>query len=524
VKKTLLFGVGLLAVLAVALLVLPPFIDLGAYKSRYLPLVEDALQRKVDVGEVRFRILPAPSVRIAALNVSDNPAFSKEPFFTARQIELQLKFWPLLKGEFRVDELILEKPVINFRRQADGSFNFADIAQKKGAVKKKEPTPKAQAPAKFAQLIHSHLSIIEEGAVKKKEPTPKAQAPAKFAQLIPARLRIEGGEITLQTKGQKALTIRGVDVSLEDFSVDRPFPYRISLNLPGLKTITLGGRLSYEESQATLKLTENHLKAQDVDFAVNGTIADLSGVPKVNLTLANEGFETKPIFQLLTAAALTPKELEVSGPMGLQVALTGPSHNLALAVNAHLKELKINDSRAFHGILGGEILLSLPLGGDAPMSHNLSGSGKLIAKDGKLTGVDLVSKIQLLTGLIGLPKEQSSGATTFKTLEAEFRLGGGIGDIQRLFLSSPLMEAVGGGKMSLAAPSLDLGIEVALAPDVSARVGGGKAVTFFKDSQGRIVVPLKITGPISAPSVSLDTSKVIKKGIGQFFERFFKRK
>src|SRR3990170_6506146 len=133
-KKIFLISLALLALVALAVLILPPLVDLAPYKSRYLPMVEEALQRKIDVGEVRFRILPAPSVRISALNVSDNPAFSKEPFFTARQIKLQLKFWPLLRGEFRVDELILEKPVINFRRQADGSFNFADIAQKKGAV------------------------------------------------------------------------------------------------------------------------------------------------------------------------------------------------------------------------------------------------------------------------------------------------------------------------------------------------------------------------------------------------------
>lgn len=492
-KKALLIGTVLLAVAIAALLFLPPFVDLGSYKARFLPLVEEALQRKVDVGEVRFRLLPTPAIRISALNVSDNPAFSKDPFFTAQQIKLQLKFWPFLKGEFRVDEFLLEKPVISLRKQPDGTFNFADIAKKKGATQKKE------------------------AALKSRES-------AKFSEWIPARLRVEGGEISLQTKGQKALTIRGVDVSLEDFSADRPFPYRISLNPPGLKAITLGGRLSYEESQATLKLMENHLKAQDVDFAVNGAVTDLRGVPKVNLTLANEGFETKPILQLLSAAGLAPKGLEVSGPMGLRVALTGPSHSLAAAVAAHLKGLKVNDSRAFNGTVVGEMLLSLPLGGEAPITHALSGNGKLTAKDGKLTSVDLISKIQLLTGLIGLPKEESSGATTFKTLETEFGLGDGIAEIQRLFLSSPLMEATGSGKMSLPSPSLDVGLEVALAPELSARAGSGKAVTFFKDSQGRIVVPLKITGPVGRASVSLDSSKLTKKGIGQFLERFFKRR
>ncbi len=490
-KRAVFIAIGFLGLLLAVIVLIPPLIDLGSYKARFLPLVEEALQRRVDVGEVRLHILPTPAIRISALNVSDNPAFSKDPFFTAQQIKLQLKFWPLLRGEFRVDEFILEKPAISLRRQPEGTFNFADIAKKKEATQKKEAAP-------------------------------KSRESAKFSEWIPARLRVEGGEITLQTKGQKALTIRGVDVSLEDFSSGRSFPYRVSLNLPGLKTITLGGRLSYEEAQATLQLMENHLKAQDVDFAVNGVITDLSSVPKVNLTLANEGFETKPIFQLLSTAGIVPSDLEVSGPMGLRGALTGPSHGLAAAISAHLKELKVNDSRAFNGTLAGEILLSLPLGGESPVTHSLSGNGKLVAKDGRLTNVDLISKIQLLTGLIGLPKEESSGATTFKTLEAEFGLGGGIAEIQRLFLSSPLMEATGSGKMSLPSPSLDVGIEVALAPELSARAGSGKAITFFKDSQGRIVVPLKIRGPIREPSVSLDSSKLIKKGIGQFFERFFR--
>ena len=134
-KKIFLIGLALLALIAIAVLTLPPLVDLAPYKSRYLPLVEDALQRKIDVGEVRFRIFPTSSVRISALNVSDNPAFSRDPFFTAQQIRLKLKLWPLLRGEFRVDELILEKPAINLRQQPDGTFNFADIGKKKGTAK-----------------------------------------------------------------------------------------------------------------------------------------------------------------------------------------------------------------------------------------------------------------------------------------------------------------------------------------------------------------------------------------------------
>lgn len=101
------------------------------------------------------------------------------------------------------------------------------------------------------------------------------------------------GEVTFQTMGQKPLKIQGIDLSLDDFSSNRPFHYRVALNLPGLKPVVLVGLLQYDDSRATLNLRETHFKAQDVDLAVNGSITHLTGVPRVNLTLANDGFETK---------------------------------------------------------------------------------------------------------------------------------------------------------------------------------------------------------------------------------------
>lgn len=492
-KKVLLIAVGVLAAAVAFLLFVPPFIDLGAYKARYLPLVEEALQRKVDVGEVRLRILPAPSVRVSALAVSDNPAFSKESFFAAQHFHLKLKFWPLLQGQFQVDEFVLEKPLLKLIKRPDGIFNFADIGKGKETVTKREGRP-------------------------------KGKEPAKLSGIIPTKVRIEEGEVTLQTVGQKPLKIQGVDLSFNDFSTDQPFPYRVALMLAGLKPISLEGRLSYDESRSTLSLRENHLKVQDVDIAVSGSIADLTGVPRVNLNLANDGFETKPIFQLLSATGAIPKDTEIAGPLGLKVAMTGPSNALASQVNVEFKGLKVNGRRSFQGTVVGKTFLSFLLGGEAPLVRTLRGNGNIAVKDGALTNVDLISKIKEITGLIGLPAEQRQGATTFKNLETDFTLGQGVADLKRIYLDSPAMEGNGSGKMTLASPSLDLSLEVALSPHISARAGSGKAATFLKDSRGRIVVPLKIKGPVQKPSVSIDSGKAVQKGVDRLFERFFRRR
>ncbi|MBI2149917.1 MAG: AsmA family protein [Acidobacteria bacterium] len=503
-KKAVFIGVGVLAILIVILLLVPPFIDLGAYKARYLPVVEEALQRKVDVGEVRLRIVPSPAIRLSRLNVSDNPAFSKDPFFTAQQVRLQLRLWPLLKGQFHIDEFIVEKPVIHLLKQPDGTFNFADIGKKKpGAQKRAE-----------------------------KEGGQKTKGPNKLSELIPAHVRIEEGDITLQTKGQKPLRVQGIDVLVKDFTAGRPFPYRVALRLPGFKPIKLEGPLQYDESRASLQLRENHLTAENVDFAVNGTVSDLTGIPRMNLALNNSGFETKPIFQALSGLGLTPKELEISGPLGLKANLTGPSNALTSQVNTEFQGLKVNDKRAFHGTVAGHATIVLPLGGKGPLDQALRGNGQVTATDGALTNVDLISKIQTLTGLAGMPADRGRGATTFRTFQTEFALAGGTAEFKRLFLESPVMEALGAGKMTLQSPSLDLAVEAALSPEISARAASGRAATFFKDNRGRIVVPLKITGPVKSPAVVPDAQKLARKGAGQLleqkkgelFERLFKRK
>jgi AsmA protein len=505
-RKGLLLAGGVLLILIAALLVVPPFINLGAYKARYLPLVEQAVRRKVDVADVRLRILPTPSIRVSRLIVADNPAFSEQPFFAAQELRLKLKFRPLLRGVFQVEEFTLENPSVNLIKQKDGIFNFADIA------KPKQPP--------------SQEKIPREAPAKTKEPEP-----VRLSELIPSLVSIDHGMLTLQTKGEEPLKLEGIDLSVKDFSPDQPFPYRLAVKAPGLKPVSLEGILSYDENKANLSLNQNRLQVEEVDFSVNGAIGNLTSVPQVNLTLANDGFEVKPIVRLLSVMGRLPKEMEISGPMALRVSVTGPSSAIVPRAVAQLKGLTLNDPRTFNGTVTGDVDLALPLGGETSALQALRGRGKIVAKEGVLTNVDLVSKIQQITGIIGLTKREKAGATTFRTLESDFTLSGGVANIERIFLDSPLMEVTGGGKMNLSPATLELGLDAALSPSVSARAGG-RAGAFLRDAKGRVVVPLKITGPAQGPAVSVDSQKLLQRGPGRTFQegakglldRLFRRK
>jgi AsmA protein len=502
-KKAAWIGLGVLGFLLAALLVTPHFVDLGLFKRTYLPLLEDALNRRIDVSEVHLSLIPTPSIRLSKLKVSDSAAFADNTFFTAEQVQLKLRFWPLLRGRFEVTELVLEKPTFNLLKQADGSFNYSDIGGKKTPANNRRDVKKKT-----------------EGAKSIEAPPPLA---------LPNRVRINDGQLNLITKGLTPVNIKGIDLSLQEFSDKGPFPFRAAFDYPGLKTVALEGEINYQEEKALIELKNNRLKIQDMTFPVQGSVSNLSTTPRVNLNLAADNVDAKPIFQILSVFGLAPRDTEISGPMSLNMTVTGPSNALVTQVRGQFRDVKVYGKRAVKGTLNGEVNIKLPLGGGA-VSRRLQGNGKLVARDGELTNVDLIKKIQRVTGTIGLSKDERREATTFKTMEAEFIIGGGYADFSRLYLINPQMEVTGNGTMTLDQPTLNMALSTALSPQASARAGRGRATAFLKDKQGRIVVPLRVTGPVENPAVNLNSEKLaetalpksVEKGFGSFFKGLFR--
>jgi uncharacterized protein involved in outer membrane biogenesis len=495
-RRILWISSATLICLVAAVLVIPHFVDLGIFKGTYLPLFEEAFRRRVDVGEVRLSLIPTPSIRLSNLKVSDSPAFPGSTFFAAEQLRLRLKLWPLLRGRFEVTEFVLEKPVVNLLKRADGTFNYSDLADKKTTLDRARESKKRAYPSK---------------------PPESAAIPL----LVPSQMRVRDGQLNFQTMGQKAVKINGIDLSLQEFSGDRPFPYRASFSFPGLKLVALEGMLDYQEDDSTLQLNNTRLRVQELVLPVEGKISNLSSVPTINLTLGADRVDAKSIFQILSAVALAPSDMEVSGPTALRITMTGPSHSLVTQVRGQFKGVKVQSKRLLKGIFSGEVFIKLPLGAVADAERRLQGNGNLMARDGELTNLNLVNKLQRAAGLIGLSPNERRQATTFNSLEASFVIADGLAEFRQIDLTNPQAEMSGNGTMTLAQPRLNIAMKVVLSAQASARAGKGRTVSVLKDSQGRVVVPLKITGPVENPSVDLDSSKVLQRGSGQLVEKGF---
>jgi polyhydroxyalkanoate synthesis regulator phasin len=494
VKKALIAGGAVLAVLIAIVIGLPMFVDLGQFKSTYLPLVEETLQRRVDLDEVHLSLLPTPSIKLSKLKISATPTFPAANFFTAQEVQLRLKLWPLLRGRFEITEFVLDKPVFTLRKKSKLGSSYTVPAEK-------------QVP-------------VNTGA-ESNNLGPKPQQPdsAATALTIPRRLRIKDGQLDIITARPTPVRIHGIDFSMEEFSSERPFPYRATFNYPGLKTVTLTGLLDYQDEQTKLILNGNRLTVQNLTLPLEGSISNLASTPRVNLVLADENVDARAVMQILAVLGLAPAEIDISGPMGLRIAVSGPSNNLMTQIQSEFKNVRFSGERAIRGNLNGAVSLRLSAGGGSELIKQLQGDGKLSAREGELTNVDLIKKIQRATGALGFSEQQRREATTFKTLDTEFTLNNGVVDFARIYLLNPQLELNGGGTMTLAHQALNIGMDATLSSQASNKAGRGRTSQVFKNQRGQLVVPLTVTGHAQNPAVDLDSRKLARRGATRSMEK-----
>src|SRR5258706_9984878 len=123
----------LVAVTALALMNLNSLINRN--KAYLLAKAQESLGRQLGVGDIALTLWGGIGVRLKQFSLSDDPAFSKEPFVRAADLQVNMKLLPLLRKELQVRNLVLHEPVINVIRDKSGQFNFSTIA---GDKKKRE--------------------------------------------------------------------------------------------------------------------------------------------------------------------------------------------------------------------------------------------------------------------------------------------------------------------------------------------------------------------------------------------------
>ena len=124
----IVIGLLIVIVLAVGAIVALPFlIDLNKYQDQYKPIIEEPLNRKIQLQDIRLTIWPRIGAKITELVVLDDPAFGSSSFASLNSLDIGVKLLPLLSGKVEVEEITLRNPVITVIKNKNGVLNVSTI-------------------------------------------------------------------------------------------------------------------------------------------------------------------------------------------------------------------------------------------------------------------------------------------------------------------------------------------------------------------------------------------------------------
>jgi len=155
---------GILIVLFLLILLifaLPFLIDLNKYQDQYRPVIEDALNRKITLKNIRLTIWPRIGVRVNGFTVLDDPNFSSAPFASLTSLDVGVKLMPLLSKRVEIEEITLRDPIITVIKNQVGIMNISTLGPRSPAKPKEMvPTEPTGGPLRaLALLAVDQLSI-----------------------------------------------------------------------------------------------------------------------------------------------------------------------------------------------------------------------------------------------------------------------------------------------------------------------------------------------------------------------------
>lgn len=117
--------VGLVVVLAAAVLVLPGLIDWNPYKDRIVAEARDLLGRDLRIdGRIGFTVLPAPTLSVGQVKIANIEGGSRPHMAEAEALRVRVALLPLFSRTIQVESVTLVEPDVALEVLADGRRNW----------------------------------------------------------------------------------------------------------------------------------------------------------------------------------------------------------------------------------------------------------------------------------------------------------------------------------------------------------------------------------------------------------------
>jgi uncharacterized protein involved in outer membrane biogenesis len=583
----------LIALLVIALLSLPFLVDLASYQEQYKPLIENALNRKIELQGIRLRIWPRIGARIDGFRVMDDPSFSNGAFASLSSLDVGVKLLPLLSKRVEIEEISLRDPLITVIKNQEGVTNLSTLGPRSAPpATPAKPEPQQGDPLQALALLAVDRLSIDGGTLIYRDLSAASKAEYQIQDLALLLTSVHLGEtptvhldamvqpykLPVTLDGRFGPLTQTLDLQAYDLTAG------IGKIAIGVKGALMGGKLD-----ATISAPS--INSADVPMALPLTkpvnIKDLRIAAQAPYPL-KQGVS---VMELADVSALSLKiqtggsGLDVKGNMlggHAKLAMTSPSVNTAdlpvdtglkkpvelknLEVNADLKGQDARLSNLSFQVFDGEAKTrgGMSLGSASPpfngqvvirgiqlkpvlealspeskvsvsgraaadiavagrgfswpeLTKALEGPGHVEIKEGRIEGVNLTGEALALLKVAGISLDQAK-ATAFSTLETDFMIKQGIVQVQKLLADSHDFQATGNGTVGFD-QTLKLLVNLNLSQAMTQKIAGSSPVAKVAMKDGRLRLPLVITGTVQQPSYGLDAKAFTGKVQEQLQEK-----
>ena len=495
---------GLFVVLVAAVWL---FVDADQFRPKLEVMMADALGRRVTIGRLRIALWSG-GVAAENLMIADDPAFSRQPFVTAKSVSVGVDLMPLIVSRsLRVKSFRLDQPRVALVRSASGEWNFSGLG------------------------------------------TGSSSSSGTSVAILVDRISIAGGQIVVKGADgrREERSYDGVNIDVSDLSLTSRFPFTVTAKTPNGGTVRVEGQAgpfnmkNMAETPFGGTLTVKHL-----DLASTGFVdanSGIGGLIDFGGTLASDGIVMKTTGKLTaekvqflpgSAAAQVPIVIDYESSyntrsqkgtlrqgdvhVGKAVAhLTGDYDSSGKSTSVRMKlsapQMPVTELQAAlpaigvtlppnatlkEGALDTELTITGPV-------DRLAIAGPVKLSNGLLAGFDLGGKLGKLASFAGL---QSGKDTVIETLSAALGLTPDGTTVDMLVMNVATIGSLAGEGTISPKGEMNFTMLAKLSSGTMAAATGTMArVVSFGQTSG---IPFRIQGTTSNPSFAPDMGRAMK--------------
>lgn len=513
-KKALIVVGIVLAVLIVAVIAIPFFVDANAFKPTLETDLSTTLGRQVRIGNISLKIWSG-SVAVDNVAIADDPAFSHNPFLTAQQLKAGVALMPLIfSKKLEVLSLTIENPQVSLIRSKTGTWNFSSLGGKS-----------AKAPST------SDGSANAEGI-----------SVQKFA--------LTGGKMTVTESNGKARSYDNVNLVAENVSYTSKFPFQFSANTPGQGAIKLTGDMGpVNSTDAAMTPLHAKLDVQHLDLASTGFVDPSTGLGGILDFTGDLDSDGKMIDSHGSVTANSLKLTAGASPSTVPVNVDYETTYNPMNQTGVLKQGNVHIGKAVANLTGsynasGDVAtVNMKLDGQAMSVPDLEGvlpaldvrlpsgaslqtgtlnttlaingpvdklviTGPITLSNAKMAGFSLKGALGALSSFAGLGGSSGSD-TEIQTLHADVRVDPSGQHATNMNLVVPTLGTVTGSGDAAANGALDCKMVASLSS-----AGAGGAINSLIGGSGSKGIPFFIKGTTSHPVFQPDMAGMAKGLLG----------